>query len=62
MFRKISILFLSLLPTVAFASDFDDVLNTVMSNNLSIKYAVADNAASLEELKAENTLEAPEFS
>lgn len=62
MIRKISILLLSLLPSVTFASDFDDVLNTVMSNNLSLRYGVADNAAALEELKAENTLEAPELS
>lgn len=62
MIRKISILLLSLLPSVTYASDFDDVLDTVMSNNLSLRYTVADNAANLEELKAENTLEAPEIS
>ena len=62
MFRKITILFLSLVPGAMFASDFDDVLNTVLSNNLSLKYTEAENSASIAELKAENTLEAPEVS
>lgn len=62
MFKKLSIIVLSLLPNVTFASDFDDVVNTVLSNNLSLKYGVADNVATIEELKAENTLEAPEVS
>lgn len=62
MFKKLSIIVLSLLPNVTFASDFDDVVNTVMSNNLSLRYGVADNVATIEELKAENTLEAPEIS
>lgn len=62
MIRKLTIVFLSLLPSISFASDFDEVLDTVMSNNLSLRYAAADNAATVEELKAENVLEAPEVS
>lgn len=62
MIRKLTIVFLSLLPSISFASDFDEVLDTVMSNNLSLRYAAADNAATVEELKVENVLEAPEVS
>lgn len=40
---------------------FDEVLNTVAGNSLSVRYTEAGNAASLESLKAENTLEAPEI-
>lgn len=63
MFRKTSLLLLSLFTSGAlFASDFDDVLDTVMGNNLSLKYRDAENAAALDEMKAENTLPAPEIS
>lgn len=62
MFKKLSIIVLSLLPTTIFASDYDDAVSTILSNNLTLKYGVAENAATLEELKAENTLEAPEIS
>lgn len=62
MFRKTIILFLSFAPGLMHASDFDDVVNTVLSNNLSLKYTEAENAASIAELKAENTLDAPEIS
>ena len=58
MFKKLSIIVLSLLPTTIFASDYDDAVSTILSNNLTLKYGVAENAATLEELKAENTLEA----
>ncbi|MCM1356583.1 MAG: TolC family protein [Staphylococcus sp.] len=44
------------------ASDFDDVLDSVMGNNLSLKYRYVENEAALDEMKAENTLPAPEFS
>ncbi len=62
MIRKSTIVFLSLLPSLCFASDFDDVLDTVTRNNLSLRYTAADNTATIEEMKAENVLEAPEFS
>lgn len=62
MLRKLSILLLCFSPSISFASDFDDVLSTIVSNNLSLKNAVAVDEASIAEMKAENTLEAPEFS
>lgn len=43
------------------ASDFDRVLETVVSNNLSLKYAESENEAAIAAMKAENTLEAPEI-
>lgn len=43
------------------ASDFDRVLETVVSNNLSLKYAESENKAAIAAMKAENTLEAPEI-
>lgn len=49
-------------PLAIDASDFDTVLNTVVDNNYSIKFNDADRQATIAELKAENTLEAPEFS
>lgn len=45
----------------ASASDFDRVLETVVSNNLSLKYAESENKAAIAAMKAENTLEAPEI-
>lgn len=45
----------------ASASDFDRVLETVVSNNLSLKYAESENEAAIAAMKAENTLEAPEI-
>ncbi|MCM1075782.1 MAG: TolC family protein [Bacteroides sp.] len=62
MIKKICTILLSIFPAVAVASDFDDVLNTVMANNLSMKYSMADNAATIEGMKAENALETPELS
>ena len=62
MLRKLSILLLCFSPSISSASDFDDVLSTIVSNNLSLKNAVAVDEASIAEMKAENTLEAPEFS
>lgn len=49
-------------PLAIDASDFDTVLNTVVDNNYSIKFNDADRQTTIAELKAENTLEAPEFS
>lgn len=43
------------------ASDFDKVLNTVVSNNMALKYADAENQAAIASLKSENTLDAPEI-
>lgn len=43
------------------ASDFDKVLNTVVSNNMALKYADAENQAAIASLKSENTLAAPEI-
>lgn len=45
----------------ASASDFDKVLNTVVSNNMALKYADAENQAAIASLKSENTLDAPEI-
>lgn len=60
---KLPILAASLILSVfyASASDFDRVLETVVSNNLSLKYAESENKAAIAAMKAENTLEAPEI-
>lgn len=42
------------------ADNFSEAMNTIVSNNLSVKYNEASDAAKLEELKGENILEAPE--
>lgn len=61
MLRKLSILLLCISPSAIFASNFDDVLSTIVSNNLELKNTIAVDQASIAEMKAENTLEAPEF-
>ena len=43
------------------ASDFDKVLDTVVSNNLALKYTDSENEAAIASMKAENTLDAPEI-
>lgn len=60
---KLPILAASLILSVSYvsASDFDRVLETVVSNNLSLKYAESENEAAIAAMKAENTLEAPEI-
>lgn len=60
---KLPILAASLILSVSYvsASDFDRVLETVVSNNLSLKYAESENKAAIAAMKAENTLEAPEI-
>lgn len=60
---KLPILVLSLVLSVlsVSASDFDRILETVVSNNLSLKYAESENEAAIAAMKAENTLEAPEI-
>lgn len=62
MLRKLSIFLICLSPVVTFASDFDDVLDAIVGNNLTQKSVIAADEASLAELKAENALEAPEIS
>ena len=58
--RQIIALSLPFLSLGLLASDFDDVLDTVVKNNLGLKYGLADKEASIAEMKSENTLEAPE--
>lgn len=60
---KLPILAASFFLSVSYvsASDFDRVLETVVSNNLSLKYAESENKAAIAAMKAENTLEAPEI-
>lgn len=62
MLRKFSIFLICLSPIGSFASYFDEVLSTVVGNNLTQKSILASDIASVAEMKAENTLEAPEFS
>jgi len=57
----ISLMALALSVCSASASDFDKVLNTVVSNNMALKYADAENQAAIASLKSENTLDAPEI-
>ena len=61
MLRKFSIFLICLSPICSFASDFDEVLSTVVGNNLTQKSVLTSDIASVAEMKAENTLEAPEF-
>lgn len=42
------------------ADNFSEVMNTIVANNLAGKYNLASDAAKVEEMKGENTLEAPE--
>lgn len=58
---SISLMALALSVCYASASDFDKVLNTVVSNNMALKYADAENQAAIASLKSENTLDAPEI-
>ncbi len=58
---SISLMALTLSVCSASASDFDKVLNTVVSNNMALKYADAENQAAIASLKSENTLDAPEI-
>jgi len=58
---SISLMALALSVCSASASDFDKVLNTVVSNNMALKYADAENQAAIASLKSENTLDAPEI-
>ncbi|QCD39858.1 MULTISPECIES: TolC family protein [Duncaniella] len=57
----ISLMALALTVCSVSASDFDKVLNTVVSNNMALKYADAENQAAIASLKSENTLDAPEI-
>ncbi len=57
----ISLMALALTVCSVSASDFDKVLNTVVSNNMALKYADAENQAAIASLKSENTLAAPEI-
>lgn len=43
------------------ADSFDEVVNTIATNNLTAKYNLAIDEAALEEMRDENTLEAPEI-
>lgn len=62
MFKQvISLLLISLNTAFVSASDFETVLNKIVANNLTIKYADSERDASIMEMKAENTLEAPEI-
>lgn len=54
-------LLLSLSGLSVCASDFDKVLDTVVSNNLALKYTDSENEAAIASMKAENTLDAPEI-
>ena len=56
MLRKFSIFLICLSPIGSFASDFDEVLSTVVGNNLTQKSILASDIASVAEMKAENTL------
>ena len=59
--RRIYIpLLLLLCPFTIGADNFSDVLNTIVTNNLTTKYNVASDYAKIEEMKGENQLEAPE--
>lgn len=58
---SISLMALALSVCSVSASDFDKVLNTVVSNNMALKYADAENQAAIASLKSENTLDAPEI-
>jgi len=58
---SISLMALALTVCSVSASDFDKVLNTVVSNNMALKYADAENQAAIASLKSENTLDAPEI-
>lgn len=62
MLKSLGLTILSLLPLSVCASDFDDVLNTIVGNSIAMKYGDADRQASISEMKADNTLEAPEVS
>jgi len=57
----ISLMALALTVCSVSASDFDKVLNTVVSNNMALKYADAENQSAIASLKSENTLDAPEI-
>lgn len=57
-----SLLCISSIGPLASASDFNDVLSTLMSNNLEYRAAVAADNATVTEMKAENVLDAPEIS
>ena len=62
MLKSLGLTILSLLPLSVCASDFDDVLNTIVGNSIAMKYGDADRQASISEMKADNALEAPEVS
>lgn len=62
MLHKISLVLLSLSALSVQASEFDDIVAEIAANNLGIKAAVASDAATIAEMKAENSLDAPEFS
>lgn len=42
------------------ADTFSDVMNTIVANNLTEKYSVASDAAKIEGMRGENTLDAPD--
>lgn len=57
-----SLLCISSIGSFASASDFNDVLSIVMSNNLEYRTVVVADKATVAEMKAENALDAPEIS
>lgn len=61
--KRINILFVLLLLSASTvkANGFDDVVNTIAANNLTAKFNMANDEAALEEMRNENTLEAPEI-
>ncbi len=61
MIRTIVCLLFSCSIFTAQSSDFDEVLATVVGNNLSLKSVSAENAAEIASMKADNSLDAPEI-
>ncbi len=59
--RRISLILSFTCAIISFASDFDEVLNTVVKNNLTQRYSTLSDEAKIEGLKGENQLEAPEL-
>ena len=59
--NRLLLLSLSLTSLAASASVFDDVVNELVGNNLGLRVETVRSEASVESMKAENTLEGPEI-
>lgn len=59
--NRLLLLSLSLTSLAASASVFDDVVNELVGNNLGLRLETVRSEASVESMKAENTLEGPEI-